>query len=604
MNYKQRLAKWTRGRFVPPPEPPLQPMAPTITEMVAMRDGVRLYTEVFLPNQAAESLAGKGNREMQTVFPVIFTRSPYPYSCFSRNAGSEAFQRYLAAGYAVVFQLTRGQGQSEGRFRMYRDDSLDGYDAIEWIAEQPWCNGNVGMQGASYLGSTQLMAARAKPPALKCIMPTAFVGSFTRYFPFAHGVPHRLYYMQWHQLVDAHQLDDTDCIYGDSHTLDHPQWGPALANRPLIDAPLKVLSGDKLASWRETISHPLEDDYWAPLHFTDYELAALDIPIFMTDGWYDMTFGPIDYFTRLEKAQPGRDDRYLLIGPWHHGQTYVAGQPGEKQSGRVLPDNAAIDVLGQRLRFFDRYLKGDKSIQVQQDRVQVYITGSPNSPVNQWFYFSTFPVPNTRQKRLYLHSQGNAHSFPGDGLLDWTSPADEPVDHYCYDPAVPTAFITESYQDRRSHEIRADVLTYTSAPLTDALTIVGDICLHLFAASDALDTDWFAVITEVFPDGQSKSFHYAAPAFRARYRKGFDQEVLLEPNQPEQYTLPMGTAGHQIAAGHRLRLSIFSSAFPEYDPNTNTGDIVATDCQMKIARQSIYHDSQRPSYLSLPILSI
>jgi putative CocE/NonD family hydrolase len=506
----------------------------------------------------------------------------------------------------VVFQLTRGQGQSEGTFRFFRDDINDGYDAIGWIAEQAWSNGNVGMMGSSYSGNVQLLAARAKPPALKCIMPTAFVGSFTRYFPFAHGVPHRGYYMQWHQVADATRGDDMDCVYGDMKALQHSKWGPAFHHRPLVDAANTVLSGDKLANWRDTINHPLDDDYWAPVHFTDEQLAEIDIPLFITDGWYDMTFGPIDYFTRLENRQPGRDDRYLLVGPWNHYQTAsVLTQPGDNDGDRTLPDNGTIDLLQQRVDFFDRYLKQDQSASIQENRVKIYITGMPSSAVNRWFNFSTFPVPDTQYKQLYLHSHGDAQTFPGDGTLSWDKPYDEPCDHYTYDPTVPiNHFATESYEDRRNTEIRSDVLTYTSESLTEPLTILGEMKLILHAASDAPDTDWFAVITEVFPDGQSKSFHYASPAFRARYREGFDREVFLTPNKPELFQMPMGSAGHQIAAGNCIRLSIFSSAFPEYDPNSNTGNEAATDTGYQIARQTIYHDMVRPSHIVLPVIEV
>ena len=165
-------------------------------------------------------------------------------------------------------------------------------------------------------------------------------------------------------------------------------------------------------------------------------------------------------------------------------------------------------------------------------------------------------------------------------------------------------FVTESYDDRRNTEIRSDVLTYTSEPLAEPLTILGEIKLNLHAASNAHDTDWFAVITEVFPDGQSKSFHYASPAFRARYREGFDREVFLTPNKPELFQMRMGSAGHQIAAGNCLRLSIFSSAFPEYDPNSNTGNEAATDTEFQIAQQTIYHEELRPSHIVLPTIEI
>ena len=598
--YAERLAAWERARFAPPPDPPSDPIEPSIRAMVPMRDGIKLYTEIFVPSPNRETTESSG-----ATYPVIFYRSPYPFNCLSRNA-RKPIERMLAEDYVVVFQLTRGQGESEGTFHFFFDDVNDGFDAIQWIAEQDWCNGNVGMAGASYGGNVQLLAARTKPPALKCIMPTAFVGSFTRYFPFAHGVPHRGYFMQWHQVVDAESWGDTDCVYGDMIALKHPKWGPALNHRPLIDAASSVLSGDKLASWRETISHPMDDDYWAPIHFTDKELAELEIPMFITDGWYDMTFGPIDYFMRLEKVQPDRNDRYLLVGPWNHYQTASGlNKPGDNDGDRILPDNGVIDLFALRMAFFDRYLKQDQSGTIQEDRVKIYITGAAESNVNRWFNFNTFPVPYTEYKRLYLHSQGDARTFPGDGTLSWGKPSDEPCDHYTYDPTVPiNNFVTESYEDRRNTEIRSDVLTYTSEPLAEPLTILGEIKLTLHAASDAPDTDWFAVITEVFPDGQSKSFHYASPAFRARYREGFDREVFLTPNKPELFQMRMGSAGHQIAAGNCLRLSIFSSAFPEYDPNSNTGNEAATDTEFQIAQQTIYHEELRPSHIVLPTIEI
>jgi len=191
-----------------------------------------------------------------------------------------------------------------------------------------------------------------------------------------------------------------------------------------------------------------------------------------------------------------------------------------------------------------------------------------------------------------------------DGVLSWDCPSDEPTDQYSYDPALPTHSQVETFTDRREVEIRSDVLTYTSEPLTAPLTILGEIKLVLHAASDGLDTDWFVVLTEVTSDSQSRSFHYAPPAFRARYREGFGKEVLLTPDKPEIFRIPMGAAGHQIAAGNRLRLSIFSAAFPEYDPNSNTGNPIATDTDTRVAKQTVFHDAVRSSHLVLPVIRL
>ena len=410
--------------------------------------------------------------------------------------------------------------------------------------------------------------------------------------------------MSWCHMADAESWDRLDINSMDTSTLEHPTWGPALRKRPLIDSANDILAGEKLELWRETMANPTDNDYWARLHFTDEELAALDLPIFFTDGWYDMTIGPIDYFIRLEQVQPGRSDRYLLVGPWNHAQTAINSEPGKEYGSRILPDNGAVDFIALNLGFFDRYLKDDQNTKVQTDRVQLYITGAPDSNANVWKHFPTFPAPETEYQSLYLHSQGNARSFPGDGELSWAVPGDQPTDRYTYDPALPTHSQVCEYVDRRETEIRSDVLTYTSEPFKRPLTILGEIKLILHAASDTPDTDWFAVVTEVFPDGQSKPFHEAPPAFRARYREGLDKEVFLTPNQPEEFRIPMGPAGHQIARGNRLRLSIFSSAFPQYDPNTNTGNPAATDTETQIAHQTIFHNKQRPSHLVLPIIEL
>ena len=575
-----------------------RPIELSMNIQVPVRDGVTLYTEVFLP--CSKKRRKKSGDE--SAWPVILFRSPYPFSRMS-SSGIEAVNSYLESGYALVFQLCRGQGSSRGDFHMYRDELDDGCDVIEWIARQSWCNGSVGMEGSSYLGTTQLLAAKARPPALKCIMPAAFVGNACHCFPFSYGVPWKPS-MQWFQLVDAERADDVDVTYGDMEAaLKHPKWGKALRHRPFIDAADEVLSGDKLKSYRECISNPIDNEFWQSNHFTDEQLAELDIPIFFTDGWYDLTMGPINYFSRMEQLNKNQD-RYLLVGPWNHGQTYAKHEALASDGERILPENGAVDLRALRKSFFDRYLKGDTDSQIQDDRVRVYISGASNSNANVWLNFPTFPAPGTQQKCLYLHSKGGACGIPSDGLIDETKPMGEPTDTYIYDPSLPTNSNIGGNEDRRQIEMRNDVLTYTTLPLTKALTILGDITLVLHAASDCPDTDWLAVVTEVFPDGQSKCFHSAHYAFRARYREGFDREVFLKPNQPEEFRIPMGPAGHQIASGHSLRLSIFSAAFPMYEPNSNTGNEAATDTEQRIAKQTIFHDSIRPSHLILPVIDL
>lgn len=585
--YEERLEAWEKAKFAPPPEPELTPAEPTMVEMVPMRDEVRLYTEIFLP-----SLKGS--------FPVVLQRSPYPYNRPSRN-DRRPISRYLEAGYAFVFQFTRGQYQSEGVFHFHLDDENDGYDGINWIAAQTWCDGNVGMEGSSYGGKVQLQAAQAKPKALKCITPTAFIGSAVASFPYSQGIFKRAIVMQWHKLADAESTEELDAFIGDMAILQHPKWGPALRQRPLINAADGILSGDKLASWRDMVANSLDSDHWRSFLSTDEDLAALNLPIFFTAGWLDATVGPTDYFQRIERLSSDREDRYLLVGPWDHYQTHASQIQDRSHGDRQMPKNAVVDLVALRLAFYDRYLKGNTDSYIQSDRVRVFITGA-----DVWRGFPSFPAPGTDERRLYLHSDGDAQSFPSDGSLSWDEPTAEPVDHYVYNPVLPppSPSDAERFNDRREIEIRSDVLVYTSAPLEIPLTILGDMILILHAASDAPDTDWFAQLTEVFPDGRSVAFHGTMAALRARYREGFDKEVLLTPNEPEKYRISLGSAGHQLAVGNRLRLCVYSASFPMFDPNTNTGNPVATDTAMQVARQTVFHDTARPSHLILPTLEL
>jgi len=581
-SYEERLAEWNRARFAPSPEPDLIPAQPTLVEMASMRDGVRLHTEVYLPDRQGQ-------------FPVILVRSVYPYSRPSRN-DKRPISRYLEAGFAFVFQVTRGQYKSEGEFRFLTGDIADGQDCINWVESQSWCDGNIGMEGASYLGATQFMALKSKPPALKCIIPTAFPGHIDDSAFYTGGIPARGWCLQWHNFADIDDMADLDVPYGEGALMKHNRWGPAMRKRPLIDAADGILEGDKLQSWYQMMSSPQGDELWESLRYTDADLADIDIPVFFIGGWLDPTIGPVEYFCRLEQLN-NRDDRFLMVGPWSHFQTSDVQAQKNDNGLREMHASSTVDLVGLYLVFFDRYLRGNKDNEVQLDPIKIFISGA-----DKWQSYPTFPPPEQQLQKIYLHSAGRADSFPGDGSLSWELPENEPTDSYIYDPTFATPEEAQAYQDRRDIEVRGDVLTYTSPPLEKPLTILGDINLVLFAASDARDTDWWAALTEVFPDGRSVAFHGAFPGIRARYRNGRDKEELLKPEEPVELRIPLGSAGHQLPVGSRLRLSICSAMFPGFDANTNTGSPAISDTEYRVARQTIFHDDLRPSHIILPTI--
>ena len=208
-------------------------------------------------------------------------------------------------------------------------------------------------------------------------------------------------------------------------------------------------------------------------------------------------------------------------------------------------------------------------------------------------------------RKMFLHSGGHANTLSGDGGLNWQAPKKESPDHFTYDPKDPAPSLRPYHlgSDHRVVEKRNDVLVYTSAALEEPLEVIGRVFVHLYASSDAKDTDFTAKILDVFPDGRSLKIGVkAAGILRARYRNGYERAEFLTPDKPEQFRIELFDIGHVFLAGHRVRLEISSSCFPDFDPNTNTGNLAATDTEWKIARQKVYHDSERPSHVYLPVM--
>jgi putative CocE/NonD family hydrolase len=329
----------------------------------------------------------------------------------------------------------------------------------------------------------------------------------------------------------------------------------------------------------------------------DYE--AIDISVLTVTGWFDTAQpGALYYWLGSEAHAPAaRDTRHLVIGPWNHAQTYVGGATA--LGDWVFSEDSIIDLQKLRLAFFDRYLKGEGGTAELPDRCRLYVTGS-----NAWHTFETYPPQGVEYRALYLHSGGAANTYEGDGRLDWRAPEDEPPDRYTYDPEVPVIDFGALPEDRRPFQKRTDVLVYTSDVLEEPLTVIGPVGLKLYAASDCLDTDFFAYFLDVFPDGRAVLVTHRNGVLRARYRKGMDRQVFLAPNQPELFEIRLNHAGHTFLPGHRVRIEISSSWFPVQYPNPNTGNPIATDTESRVAHQTVFHDRRQPSHVLLPVVKL
>ncbi|MFC2164133.1 CocE/NonD family hydrolase [Acidobacteriota bacterium] len=542
-----------------------------------MRDGVKLSADIWLPPEEGK-------------YPAIFVRLPYlktmPLLQFPKMA---AF--FVNHGYAVIVQDVRGRGDSEGKeFDFYFPDGEDGYDSIEWIAEQPWCDGKVGMMGLSYLAAVQWLAAREKPSHLVCITPTAPSGRYFDELPYVGGAWKMHWSLDWINGVSARIAQNNDASV---------DWESVLKHRPLIT--MDEAMGRKMRLFKEWLEHNTLDNYWKRISFTPEDFRSLDLPALTVTGWFDADQpGAIYYWDGMNEHSPGRDKQYLVIGPWTHVQTFLGGALSIGEMN--FTGDSVIDRKAQHLAFFNHYLKGSTP-EFNHPRVKIYLTGS-----NKWLEMDDYPPPEVLYKPLYFHSGGKANTLIGDGLLSWEAPKKEPPDKYTYNPKNPVpSFVGGSMYavDNRVIERRDDVLVYTTEELKKQTTVLGRVFVYLHAASDALDTDFTAKILDVYPDGRAVNLGPQSLGIRrARYRNGYDKEELLTPNKPEKFKIELFDIGHTFLPGHKIRIEISSSSYPRFNPNQNTGNPVATDTEWKIAHQTIFHDSQRPSHVLLSVFPI
>lgn len=551
-------------------------LRPDIAVMAPMRDGVKLATYIRLPQGAGP-------------FPVILFRSVYPDGLFAwKDYGHE---KYLAAGYAVVWQSTRGAGESEGIFRFLADDRNDGYDTVEWLAAQPWCDGNVGMDGASYLGMTQLAAAAARPPHLKAIVPQVPSVNFFREPPYFGGIFMRQHMLNWHKLISVASLAELR-----KAAMADPQRKARMTSRPLIDAADGWLQGDRLAQYQGFLQHPIANGYWSAIHYSPKDYARMDMPVLMVSGNFDFGIGVLEAWRELEGNAANRANRYLLIGPWTHTQTFRGSS--EHNGPYDFGGNGSVDMASLKIAFFDKYLKGRTSKEILPGRVRLFITG-----VNVWRDYSTMPVTQAAPTRFCLDSGGKANGGKSDGSLRMAQ-ARGVADEMVTDPLNPVVSLTDGdsgityYNDA---EQRDDVLVYTSEPLAEPITIIGEPKVTVHVSADTPDADLVVRLTEVYPDGRSLRLGYGG-ALRLRYHEGFDKQRLLKPGEIYTVTIPLTYVGHQIPAGHRLRLDIMGTEFPGLDPNPNTGEEIATAIKMRKATVKIFHDKQRSSCIELPVV--
>jgi putative CocE/NonD family hydrolase len=552
---------------------------------VPMRDGVKLYADVYRPRREGR-------------FPTLVTRTPYGVQ---RDGMHEAVIRFAQHGYAVVVQDTRGRYESEGAWDPFRNEANDGFDTVEWAAGQAWSNGKVGMHGGSYLGHVQWQAATMAPPHLTTIFPV-LASTSIYHNTFFHGGAFKLALaFGWGAVRMPNRIMNPQYWHTEGYAPQELKYDQIVWTLPLTELDL-ASSGQRVGFFRDWLKHQSYDSYWKAIS-DEERFGKVRVPTYSLGGWFDLLVGgTINGFKGVRAngaTAAAREGAKLIIGPWGHGPTRKYGDIDFGQT-------AMRDLFDLELRWNDRHLKGIANGIDREAPVELFVMG-----VNKWAHFADWPVPGTRFTPLYLTSGGQANSARGDGRLEFAVPA-AGKDGYEYDPRNPVPSVggndccgapfPAGPRDQRPVEARQDVLVYSTEILKEAVTIAGPVEMRLFAATDGRDTDFVAKLVDVFPDGSA--INLAEGILRARFHKGLDRMELLEPGKMYEFVIDMRGTANVFQPGHRIRVDVTSSNFPQYDRNPNTGEDLGVSARVRTAKQTVFHGGAGRSHIVLPVVTL
>jgi putative CocE/NonD family hydrolase len=580
--------------------------------MVPMRDGIRLATDVYRPAGVDEPV------------PTIFWRTPYNFN----QVGEYQLRMIVDAisrGYAFVMQNERGKYFSEGHWEILGFPRTDGYDALTWIADQPWSNGKVGTVGCSSSAEWQMALAAMDHPAHAAMIPMAAgagigrVGSYYEHGNWYRGGVFQMLFGAWLYGVQNTQrptfpkdISREDLVrlskYFDlAPKMPRVDWREAFAHLPLVDL-IKNVDGPK-GIYEEFIKrHPDDPAWYEGGLYHDNE--PYGVPSLWMNSWYDVSIGPnmalFNHVTKNAKDPEVANNQFVIIAPMPHCAFMAATENtvvGERHMG-----DARLDYNALMYGWFDYWLKGEPNRFTEKTPKVHYFTMG----MNKWQTASTWPPEGMEMATYYLDSGGRANSRLGDGTLSTQKPGskDNP-DTFTYDPMTPVpslggaicctgnAVIPGSF-DQSELEMRHDILVYTSEPLKEGIEVSGEIPITLYISSDAKDTDFSVKILDVYPDGRAYNLHETMQ--RVRYREGYDKQVFMEEGKVYKLTVSPLSTSNFFAAEHRIRIEVSSSNFPQFARNLNTGGNNYDETEGVVARNTIHHSKKYPSQIRLPIV--
>ncbi|PKN07426.1 MAG: hypothetical protein CVU73_11695 [Deltaproteobacteria bacterium HGW-Deltaproteobacteria-8] len=575
--------------------------APVIFESnvaVPMRDGVILRADIWRP-------AGSGP------FPALLCRTPYDKT--SDHDELRFARRAVERGYAVVIQDVRGRFASGGEYQPHRNEGHDGFDSIEWLAAQKWCDRRVGTFGLSYPGSAQWLAALEQPPHLKAMAPAMTYASLRRAI-----YPGGVFDMDWTRWALVAMAPDQRVRKhlpgpktGREAWLDWRSRGAEYfqGHLPLLTQPdLTQPKSGAPAFYADWLRHPFGDHWWdygdLAGHYGRVTAAVLNL-----SGWHDDSFaahGAIANFLGLlaaRKSQPaGTGPRTLLVmGPWSHG---IPAITGERDYGTRKFDTAAhLDYDALVLDFMDLYVRGQKNRLAQASPVRYFVMGD-----NQWHDANSWPPVEAKPYAIHLgpRREGRAPSH-----LSHKAPAPGPASSsFVADPAKPVREIPGSEEgptDQRLLTPHGDLLLFETRPLKRKMTVAGPIRAEIYVSTDAPDLDLYVKLLDVAADGTTYNLmDSGAEVLRASERGVLQGQTrarqLLEPGQVYRLDLDSLLTANTFHKGDRIRVVLCASWFPGMSRNLQTGKDEAFSGVTRPAVITIHHDAEHPSRLILPLL--
>ena len=561
-------------------------MQTKLNRKVSLDDGVALATDVYMPD-------GPGP------WPVVFIRTPYhrslddpPYPTGMQGRANH----FVDHGYACVVQDCRGKGDSDDVFRPFFDEPGDGHASLDWIANQSWCNGRIGMWGRSYVGMVQVPAASGGHDALKCLAPSTASTSMFHEWMRQNGVFALAPALGWAIATTTTRTERADKHYEKNELFGLP--GPAaIFERIGFDVPT-------LLEWA---AHDRYDDYWQACDqrrmYPDVKVPALHV-----GGWFDhMSQGqPLAYKGLRDSggSRAARQGQRLLMGPWWHLNTDDVPEEQTSFGDWRFGADGSFSTFAHETRFLGLHLKDIDDGLAGEPPVRVFLLGD-----NRWLDLDDWPPPDVERQAWHLSSGGGADRRGNEGHLGRAAPDGAGSDSFAYDPRDPVPSLggaifwgiqaPRGWLDQRPVLARDDVLVYRGEPLADRLTLLGDIGLDLTVASDAEDTDFIARLCVEDATGHTAAI--AVGNMRCRYRESWSDPRPLDPDRPVSLHLDLGAMAYTYAAGSRVVLAVMSSDYPRLLPGANTMAGPWAEENPVTARNTVLHGGATPSTLTLPV---